>query len=287
MKRPLTRTRSLVAAALCAATLAISAGPLATTAGAATTVCPASAGNARFVRFIYFQILGRCADGPSATYWTHQLDMGMSRFTFAEAIDHSNENLVKNNADPIYQETLGRPPTAGERKQAVESILAEFGDGKLAAHIASLDEFYAMVPGANATAKDQAWLTAVYTAIVDRPPDPAGRTYFTGVLHANSPASNTATRLKVASVLERSNENARGWTTAVFFAGLNRPPDAAGFAFWYHWLIGPGHWQTFRMWTHILSSDEGYRFAQTQPNPTAGGAAARSTHRLGAFLVGH
>ncbi len=39
------------------------------------------------------------------------------------------------------------------------------------------------------------------------------------------------------------------------------------------------------MWTHILSSNEGYAFAQTQPNPEPE-AASHNAHRLGAFHVG-
>jgi hypothetical protein len=36
-------------------------------------------------------------------------------------------------------------------------------------------------------------------------------------------------------------------------------------AFWVDWLMGRGRWQTFRMWTFHLASDEAYRRAQTQP----------------------
>ena len=33
------------------------------------------------------------------------------------------------------------------------------------------------------------------------------------------------------------------------------------------WLLGPGKWRTFHMWTSVLSSPEGYALAQTQPSP--------------------
>jgi hypothetical protein len=282
MKRSPNRVRGLVAAAVCAATLAVSAGPLVSTATAAPVVCPAAAGNARFVRFIFFSILERCPEAEASTYWTNQLNAGMPRWTFAELVDTSNENLIKNNAIPIFQGFLGRNPTAAEARAIARHIIAEHEDGKIVAAILASAEFYAIEPGAPAgaeaartPARDQTWLTQAFMAILDRGPGPESRAYFTRRLHASGPTSTVATRLRVASVLERSAENARDWTGAVFFAGLNRPPDAAGFAFWIKWLTGRGQWQTFRMWTHILSSNEAYNRAQTQPNPGEPGASAR------------
>ena len=56
----------------------------------------------------------------------------------------------------------------------------------------------------------------------------------------------------------------------MYGAAFGRGPDASGVAYWVNWLLGPGHFQTFRMWTKFLSSNEGYALAQTQPNPPAG-----------------
>ena len=39
-------------------------------------------------------------------------------------------------------------------------------------------------------------------------------------------------------------------------------PDPAGIRSWTAWLTGSGGWQTFRLWTHLLSSDEAYRRSQ-------------------------
>ncbi len=291
MNRSPNRMRGFAVAVVCASTLAVSAGSLVTTAGAApaapaATICPAAAGNARFVRQIFLQILSRCPDGKAAPYWTQRLNNGLSRYAFAEAVDTSAENLVKNNAIPIYEGILGRAPTTTEIKAVAAHIIAEHEDGKINATLVSLDEFYNKIPGATPAAKDQAWLTQAYMGIVDRAPDGAGRTFFTGVLHANSATSTVASRYRVAELLERSLENAQGWTGAVFGAGLNRAPDRAGFAYWVNWLTGVGKWQTFRLWTHILSSNEGYALAQTQPNPQQPSAAKRSRSGLGAYNLG-
>jgi hypothetical protein len=288
MKMSSTKMRGLLAGLICATTLAVSAGPLVTQVEAAPVTCPAAAGNARFVRFIFLSILARCPEASASTYWTNQLDGGMPRWTFTEAIDTSNENLIKDNAIPIYGGFLGRAPTAAEARAVAAHIVAQHEDGKIVAGILSSQEFYDIVPGTPTGTKaatpdrDQTWLTQAFMAILDRGPGPESRAYFTRRLHASGPTSTVATRLRVAAVLERSAENARGWTGAVFFAGLNRPPDANGFAFWLKWLTGRGQWQTFRMWTHILSSNEGYARAQTQPNPQPG-SASRQAHRLGAF----
>lgn len=265
------RRRAAAAGLVLAAGLLL--GPLTATAGAQTSggvaaqapepVCPAAAGNARFVRFIYLNILFRCPDAAGLTYWTDGLDDGLSRGQMAQTIDLSDENMVNNNVVPLYADVLGRAPSAQELQDGVASIRAHQSDARLIAHLASSDAFYATIdPGTQD--RDATWLTVAYENILDRSPDRAGQTYFLGVMGTPSTA---ATREKVARALELSAENDQGWTAAVFFAGLNRPPDPAGFGYWTTWLAGPGERRTFKMWTSILSSNEGYARAQTQPNP--------------------
>jgi hypothetical protein len=187
----------------------------------------------------------------------------MGRWEFAEAIDMSEENVVHNNVVPIFQEILGRAPSATELATWSASIRTNHADAGFIATLGSSDEAYAKLTG-DPTAKDQAWLVQAYNAILDRNPDAPGRAYYSSMLGAGG--STSATRLRVATALEYSAENAADWTGAVYGAAFGRGPDA-GIGFWIGWLMGPGHWQTFRMWTHFLASDEGYALAQTQPNP--------------------
>jgi len=229
---------------------------------AADPTCPAPAGNARFVRYIYLSILERCPDAGADSYWTGRLDSGLGRWDFAEAIDMSDENIVNNNVVPIYQQILGRAPSSGELAQWSNYIRTNHADAGFIATLGSSDEFYAKVSAGAPNAVD-AWLTFAYDSILDRAPDPGGAAHFSAVLDAES---TPQTRLDVAMALEHSAENAGDWTGAVYGAAFGRGPDA-GIGYWIGWLMGPGQWQTFRMWTQFLASSEGYTLAQTQPNP--------------------
>jgi hypothetical protein len=267
--------RKTIAGLFAAVILAIVAIPLATAAGAAPAkpaapaqeapICPSDTANGRLVRWIYLNILFRCPDEGGASYWTAQLDGGMSPWEFARRIDMSDENVLANNVDPIVGDLLGRAPSAAESQQYAASIRDNQGDARLLALLSSSDEYYNnKVTGATPQEKDQNWLNFAYNAILDRDPDPAGNAYFLGILGANG--STQATRHQVAIALEFSGENAEGWIGAVYGAGLHRGPDPDGFAYWKNWLLTTG-FRTFRMWTGFLTSTEAQAIAQTQPNP--------------------
>lgn len=241
--------------------------PTATTITGPQTVCPAAEGDARWVRFVYLNILFRCPDQAGLDHWLAKLDAGTPRSKVAEAIDLSTENLVNNNIVEIYRGILERDPSEQELAAGVAHIRKHQEDGQIIARLIASDEFYELFYDELAPsdgARDDAWLDTAYNMILDRSPDSAGAAYFGAIL--GSP-STEASRFRVASLLERSGENAQGWTFGVYFAGLNRPPDEAGFAYWSQWLRGPGQWRTFKMWTTVLSSNEAYARAQTQPNP--------------------
>ena len=113
---------AFAAAVLVALTVAVAAP-----AGAAAPACPAPAGNPRFVRFVYLEILDRCPDAGALAYWGKRLDDGMSRWSFAEAIDMSTENVQHRNVEVIYQGYLGRAPSAAELAAGVREIREELG----------------------------------------------------------------------------------------------------------------------------------------------------------------
>lgn len=273
-QRPRGRRRAAAVGTACAALLTLATIPFATTASAtpaapvrasgAPPICSSSSENGRFVRWIYLMILNRCPDPNGGDYWTRRLDAGTDRWAFARTVDYSNENIYKNNVIPLYQGILDRAPSDAEAQAAAASIRSTESDGRLTAMIASSDEFYSHMEGTTPQEKDQAWLAVAYNGIVDRDPDPSGAAYYTRVLGEDG--STAATRLKVATALEGSAENARGWVTAVYGAALGRQPDPSGFEFWQHWLLTT-NFRAFRMWTAFLSSNEAFNIAQTQPNP--------------------
>ncbi len=285
MHAPPTRRRRTVGIVGLGLALALAAtlGPLASPGGAEETaphdgpetvstldppppVCPQPEGNARFVRFVYLNVLFRCPSQADVTYWTGRLDAGMGRGQLALSIDMSDENLVHNNVVPLYGGILGRDPAPGEIAAGVAHIRQHRWDGLLIAQLLASDELYDAFetdPG-SALTKDQQWLDEMYRWILDRPVDQASLEFWTARLGAQS---TQAVRNQITRFLERSSEATYGWIFGVYFAGLNRPPASGDIAFWNQWLLGPGGWRAFQMWTSVLSSPEGYAKAQTQPDP--------------------
>ncbi|MBX3286299.1 MAG: DUF4214 domain-containing protein, partial [Actinobacteria bacterium] len=236
------------------------------TSTAVAPTCPQAEGNARFVRFIYLQILQRCPEDAAVAYFTKRLDGGLTRFNFAETVDMSNENLGQNNVIPLYTDILGRPPTDAELVAGKAFIRANHQDGRLIAKLIASDEAYGTIEGATTAARDRAWLEQAYQGIVETSPTAHEVAKWMAVFGA---ASSVSERTYVANVLETSPANATGWTFGVYGAGLNRGASPDELAFWARWLNGRGHWQTFRMWTNVLSSHEAYELAQTQPDLSA------------------
>jgi hypothetical protein len=274
------RLRRFVAGVGCAAVIATGTGVLTAAPAHAVEpeiVCPADAGNARFVRWIYLNILFRCPDEAGAAYWTTQLNSGLPRDVFADIVDMSDENLINNNVANFYGEgghgIVPRAATPQEITDGVASIRRYRSDGPLIAQLASSDEvFTALTAEAPANERDDAWLNVAYGSILDREPDAGGRAYFKTIMGTPSTASG---RFVVAMVMEHSAENADSWVGAALSGATHRMPDPGGLAYWKGWLMGPGNWQTFRMWTLMLSSDEAYALAQTQPNPEVSAEAAQ------------
>jgi hypothetical protein len=260
------RLRRLGASLSCAILLSGGLAVAASTAGAASSVdapiCPAATANGKFVRFLYLQIMMRCPDAAGGAYWTAKLDHGSARSAVADALDMSTENLVDNNVVPIYQQALHRAPSSTELAAGIGSIRSTHGDAVLIAKLASSDEFFANFSAA--PNPEEAWLGTVYNIVLDRDTDAAGGDFFLSQLGSDSSAGM---RNWVTMTLEHSPENAAGWTGAAMGAAFGREPDQAGMAYWMNWLQNSGKWQTFRMWTAMLSSQEGFNLAQTQPNP--------------------
>jgi hypothetical protein len=263
--------RALRRAVLLALTLLLLV-PLAAAPASAAPVAPAqpspacpegSTPDARWVQFTYQAILRRCADPAGLAHWTAKLAGGASRASVSDAIDMSTENLGKNNVDPLYRFTLGRAPTAAERAAGIADLRARHANDHLTARLMASDEGYAREGvGATPLERDTAWITWAYNRILDRAPDPLGLRNYLG--YFASTGSTAAQRFKVAMGLERSRSNALSWTRAAMAEALGRQPDPTGVAFWSQWLTGPrGRWQTFRMWTLLLASNEAYRRAQT------------------------
>jgi hypothetical protein len=248
---------AIVGAATIVALTAVPAS--ARTIRSACTVAPTA--NGRYVAFLYGEILGRCPDAAAAQFWTARLDGGATRWSVAEALDTSTENLGRNNVDGLYQGLLGRAPTAGERSHWIDFLRKAHANAVPTAALLASEEGYRLHTSAATTAKrDEEWLAYAYNRILDRAPDPQGAAHY--LRKFGSKGSTSATRNAVAMSLELSSSNARSWVRAAMTEALGRTPDAAGVRYWTGWLTGRGGWRTFQLWTHLLSSDEAYRRAQ-------------------------
>ena len=231
----------------------------------------AQPGNESVVRWIYIQILNRCPDPGGLTYWTTLLNSpgGFTPQVFARTIDTSNENTQNNNVIPIFEQALNREPTPNELAFWTWDINTERGDATINGYLLSTDEFYngPALGDATGSARQDAWLAFAYNVILDRDPDSGGATYMNSILNATGSATAQQKRFLVTQILERSQENAEDWVGAVYGAAFNRAPDDAGAGFWVSWLLGPGHFETFEMWTQFLGSPESVAIAQQELNP--------------------
>jgi len=256
---------------------AVTAGPVAAAPAVPPTTCPSASGNAAFVRYLYMTILNRCPDAGAAP-WVTALDHGLARATFTDQVDMSRENLAENNVKPLYESVLGRAPTSAELTAGERLIQRTRGDANLIATLASSAEFYATVPGADAAARDANWLSIAVNNILDRTPADSGPTTYWG-MKLGIP-STAASRYRVAMGLEHSNENAESWVGGIYFVALQRNARPDRFAYWVAYLQGPGHWQTFRLFTRFLATAEAYDLAQTNPPFMSFGAQKLAHARL-------
>jgi hypothetical protein len=281
------RLRSSLASLGCAVAVAISGSGLAgallapsaaavQAAPAEAPACPQDGANQRFVRFIYLQILNRCPDPGGLQFWATALGNGLPRATFTDQIDMSTENIVDYNIVPLFEMGLDRAPSADEIRFWSTVLRNDKADDRMISWILSSDEFWNdLDPGESS--RLHAWIQTAYNFILDRDADEAGGEFFSAVLGDNP---TQVQRYDVAFTLERSDENAYSWVVAVYYAGLNRPPDGPGAQYWKAWLTQ--HHQTFRMWTFFLASDEAYQLAQTQP---FSGSDSTDARRAGSRLL--
>lgn len=215
-------------------------------------VCP-SAGSVtgNYVNYVYKKILFRCADAGGLAYWTALLDGGLPDRSFTALVDMSDENLVVNNVDVLYDEILERAPTPAERSGAVSNIRASATDAALVSVLYASDEFF---NGKKEPISDEQWIAIAYNKILDRDPDGGGAAYYLATFGADG--SDFFERFRVAFAMERSDENAQSWIVEVHLGALQRYPTGNERFGSLAYLKGPGNWATFRLWTDTLGSPE-------------------------------
>jgi hypothetical protein len=181
-----------------------------------------------YVAAVFEDALGRAPDAASLTYWSGQLDAGLPRAVFANALTHSPEyytNLI--NAD--YEKYLGRPADPAGLGYWLAALQGGLSDEHLEASFFSSPEYIASKGGLGA-----GWVNGVYQDELGRPADPAGQAYFLSQIAAGvSPKQLTFT---FAASPEREAQR----IGVDYLRYLHRPLDVAGQAYWVDQFVHHG-----------------------------------------------
>jgi len=122
---------------------------------------------------------------------------------------------------------LGRPPDAGGRAYWANRL----ANGTRVATIAGLmygsAEYFAGAGGTNGS-----YIDKLYQAILQRPADPSGRSYWVGQLNAGYPREQLATNFFLS--IESNGRR----VDALYATLLGRAPDPGGRDYWAHVLVG-------------------------------------------------
>jgi hypothetical protein len=148
----------------------------------------------------------------------------------------TNEQLVT----ALYQVALGRAPDPGGFAFHVGQLNAGMSRGeKIAQFVASpeaADIFGAANPGGVFVPNPHAArIAAAYDAVFDRPPDPGGLAFWSGLL-AGGEATNRDLIAAIAQSAEFQGRHAgssnAAFVTSIYDSALERLPDAGGLAYW-------------------------------------------------------
>lgn len=173
------------------------------------------------VRALFSHVLNR-EPGPSAlSYFTSQLVSGLPLKQFAAALTQSDEYLTNEIVRPDYQRELGRAPSNGEMAASIATMKNGATDEQFEAALAASDTFFEHVG-----ATDVSWLDAAYQAILSRPAEPAGKSYWLARLASGD------TRAEVALGITSSFEREAARVEGNYQAMLDTRPDAQSVDYW-------------------------------------------------------
>ena len=147
---------------------------------------PSVAANDLFVSSLYQSLLGRNADPNGLTYWSGQLNAGVSRTQVAQDIGTSQEARTYD-VDQFYEVLLNRPADAAGQDYWTGELKAGESLDQVKAGILGSNEFYNV---AGNTEGD--FINALYTNELGRPVDAAGLTYWEQQLNGGASRTQVA-----------------------------------------------------------------------------------------------
>ena len=229
---------------------------LAAAAGAVVVVAPHPAAAAtipsqRFVRGIYCDFLFRDPTSQELSAWPAWLEQpGVSRGALTSSLVKSSE-FSHTVVAKTFRQYFDRGPDVGG--DAYWSAYVQRGGSieDLEVNITASDEYYQNA-GRNNSGR---YVDAIYRAILDRNPEPSGRSFWSNRLNAGGNRSD------VAAAIVRSMEASVLRVQDQFDYLLGRAPDPGGQAYWAT-LLTRGVPRT-ALAASIASSDEYFQVVQT------------------------
>ena len=125
-----------------------------------------------FVTQAYEDLLGRAPDGSGVAYWHGLLAAGTPRSAIATSLTHSAE-YYGTIITPAYQQFLGRSPDPTGLTYWTGQMQQGLTDEQLQAGFIASPEFYQ-----HAGNTDKSWIDALYMALLSRPADKGGESYW-------------------------------------------------------------------------------------------------------------
>jgi uncharacterized repeat protein (TIGR03803 family) len=184
---------------------------------AANTV-PAPAPTAQpWIDRVYRDLLNRPVDPVGQSAWTNLLNRGVSHQTVVTMIEQSVE-YHSNEVGKLYQQLLHRNADA----QGMNSFVNALGSGatilQVEAAMAGSPEFFQ-----NAGGTSQGFVTALYSDLLHRAPDPGGQAILLAALRGD------VSRQAVAAAVLSSDEFYSDMVSSLYGQFLHRAPDPFGF----------------------------------------------------------
>lgn len=227
---PVPRSSALVAALALLATVVVGAGSgvAATHPGVAPAAAPVAQapvmdgeGIEAFIRAAYADFLGRAPSTSELRSWGPRLQGGtLSRTGMAQELARSTEWLTWV-ITGYYRGSLGREPDAAGLATWIAHARAGMPTAEIAARFYSSQEYYLRAGGT-----PEAWIRALYRALLLREPDAGGLRNWVAALRAGY------TRTQVAIGFYQSAESLGLRVRTLYEKLLGRGPDPSGLRTW-------------------------------------------------------
>ena len=196
---------------------------------------------------LYGTVLDRPIDSGGLSYWTAQINAGLSRTAVAQAIWQSPEHLAIE-VQSAYSTYLTRTPVASEQNYWVGRMQGGMTEDQFTNAIVSSPEYLSR------QASNQAFLAMVYTNLLGRSLDVESEVSWESAL------ANGLTRASLVQQVLGSSEFAQNAVEQIYADILHRSADAPGLAYWQREL-SQQLTSTDAMAITFLGSDEYYALA--------------------------